>query len=74
MSEIRRLFIKSWDRSGEAEGKEECAGNWLQRERRGRFGSGVKCLRGVVEGHKEVIALTGHGGEIQTYKGGLGRV
>jgi hypothetical protein len=34
----------------------------------------VKCLRGVVEQHKEVIALTGHGGGIQTYKGGLGRV
>jgi hypothetical protein len=43
-------------------GKEECAGNWLKRERRGRLGNGVKCLRGVVERHKEVIALTRHGG------------
>jgi hypothetical protein len=71
---MRRLFIKPWDRSGEAEGKEECAGNWWKRERRGRLGNRVKCLRGVVEQHKEVIALTGHGGGIQTYKGGLGRV
>lgn len=38
--------------------KEECAGNWLRRERRGRLGNGVKCLRGVVERQKEVIALT----------------
>ena len=31
----------------------------MKRERRGRSGNGVKCLRGVVERHKEVIALTG---------------
>jgi hypothetical protein len=83
VSETRHLSINlgigmrgKREREREKRGKgRECAGNWLTRERRGRLSNRVKCLRGVVERHKEVIALNlTWWRKYKTYKGGLGRV